>query len=267
MNNANKHNGKGATNIKNTKLHSTIKCYQINLQHSRTAMDNLMELIEKEGIDVAFIQEPYIVYNRMVGIPNRYRVFTSSVGKRRTATVVTNNHIDALLVQEATDKDSVVVELIILDNLKFYTVNMYMDITENIDNGIQKISHTLQLANRSSILITMDSNSRSRTWYDKLTNKRGKTLEEFIISNQLIILNKGSEMKTFQRSRGSSNIDLTISNHRLLTKIKEWKISEEESCSDHKIIQFCIGQYNIQQTGNIFQCTKYIARGENLKRF
>ena len=240
MNNANKLNVKGATNIKNTKLHSTIKCYQISLQPSRTATDNLMELIEKEGIDVAFIQEPYIVYNRVAGIPNRYRVFTSSVGKCRTATVVTNNHIDALLVQEATDKDTVAVELI-LDNLKFYTANMYMDITENIDTGIQKISHALQLVNRSSILITMDSNSRSRTWYDKLTNERVKTLEEFIISNQLIILNEESEMKTFQGSRGSSNIDLTLSNHRLLTKIKEWKISEDESCSDHKIIQFCIG--------------------------
>jgi hypothetical protein len=152
MGNANKHNGKGATNNKNTKLHSTIKCYQINLQHSRTATDNLMELMEKEGIDVAFIQEPYILDNRVVGIPNRYRVFTSSVGKCMTATLVTNNHIDALLVQEATDKDTVVVELT-LDNLKCYTVNMYMDITENIDTGIQKISHNLQLANRSSILI------------------------------------------------------------------------------------------------------------------
>ena len=266
MDNTNEHNRRRETNNKNTKPHPIIKCYQINLQHSRTATDNLMELIRKEEIDVAFIQEPYIIYNRVVGIPNRYRVFTSPVGKCRTATVVTNNHIDALLVQEATDKDSVVVELI-LDNLKFYTANMYMDITEKIDTGIQKISDTLQLANRSSILFTLDSNSRSRTWYDKLTNERGKKLEEFLISKQLFILNEESEMKTFQSSRGSSNIDLTISNHRLLKEVKEWKISEEESCSDHKIIQFCIGQYNVQQTGNILQCTKYIVRGENHKRF
>ena len=29
-----------------------IKCYQINLQHSKTTTNNLMELIEKEEIDV-----------------------------------------------------------------------------------------------------------------------------------------------------------------------------------------------------------------------
>jgi hypothetical protein len=53
---------------KNINLQPIIKCHQINLQHSRTATDNLMELIEKEGIDVAFIQEPYTVHNRVAGI-------------------------------------------------------------------------------------------------------------------------------------------------------------------------------------------------------
>jgi len=62
----------------------------------------------------------------------------------------------------------------------------------------------------------MDSNSRSRTWHDKLTNGRGKKLEEFLISNQLFIMNEDSEMNTFQGSRGSSNIDLTICNNKLL---------------------------------------------------
>ena len=91
-----------------------------------------MELIEKEGIDVAFIQEPYTTHNRVAGITKRYRTFTSSTGRCRAATVVTNNQIDALLIQDVTDKDSVVVELI-LGNLKFYTVNMYLDITEKLE--------------------------------------------------------------------------------------------------------------------------------------
>jgi hypothetical protein len=64
-----------------------------------------MELIEKEGIDVAFIQEPYTVHNRVAGITKRYRTFTLSEGRCQTTTVVTNNQIDALLVQEATDKE------------------------------------------------------------------------------------------------------------------------------------------------------------------
>ena len=66
---------------------------------------------------------------------------------------------------------------LILGNLKFYTANMYMTSTEKIDKDLKLINEILQLANASRILITMDSNSRSRTWHDKLTNVRGRELE------------------------------------------------------------------------------------------
>ena len=104
-------------------------------------------------------------------------------------------------------------------------------------------------------------------WFDKLTNGRGKKLEEFLISKQLFVINEKSEMKTFQSSRGSSNIDLTISNNILLKEVQEWKISEEETCSDHRMIQFCIRQQNALQTRNNFQGIKYITRGGNLNKF
>jgi len=61
---------------------------------------------------VAFIQEPYAAHNKVVGITKMYRTFTSSVGRCRTATEVTNKRTEALLIKEATDKDTVVVELI-----------------------------------------------------------------------------------------------------------------------------------------------------------
>jgi len=91
-----------------------------------------MELIEKKGINVVFIQKPYTTDSRVAGITKKYRTFTSSTGRCRAATVVINNQIDALLIQDVTDKDRVVVELI-LGNLKFYTANMYLDITEKLE--------------------------------------------------------------------------------------------------------------------------------------
>jgi hypothetical protein len=65
----------------------------------------------------------------------------------------------------------------------------------------------------------MDSNPRSRTWHDKLTNVRGRELEEFLITQQLFIINEESDMKMFQSSRGFSNIGLTISNYKLLKEV------------------------------------------------
>jgi hypothetical protein len=188
-----------------------------------------MGLIEKEEIDVVYIREPYTIRDKVVGIAKRYRTFTSSIGRSRAVTVVINNQIDFLLIQEATDKDTVVLE-ITLGNLKFYSVNMYLYITEEMDKTIDTLNAILRITNTRGILITMDSNSRSRTWDDKLTNGRGKKLEEFLISKQLFIMNEDSEMNTFLGSRGSSNIYLTICNNKLLKEVQEWKISEEESC-------------------------------------
>jgi hypothetical protein len=58
------------------------------------------------------------------------------------ATVVTNNQIHILLIQEATNKDPAVVELI-LGNLKFYAANMYLDIAGKLDNDINLINDIL----------------------------------------------------------------------------------------------------------------------------
>jgi hypothetical protein len=47
---------------------------------------------------------------------------------------------------------------------------------------------------------------------------------------------------------GSSNIDLTNVNNQLLTALKNWKISEEESWSDRNIIKFGFGQDTYHDT-------------------
>jgi len=41
-------------------------------------------------------------------------------------------------------------------------------------------------------------------------------MEDFIASKQLYIINEDSPRRTFQSSRGESNIDLTIVNNQML---------------------------------------------------
>jgi hypothetical protein len=114
----------------------------------------------------------------------------------------------------------------------------------------------------------IDSNSRSTTWYDVQTNHRGKVLEEFLASNQLHIINEDSTRTTFHSSRGSSNIDLTIANDQMLAAVKDWEISEEESCSDHNIIKFNIS-FNTANTERkiTFLGTRYIMKGKHHTEF
>jgi len=71
-------------------------------------------------------------------------------------------------------------------------------------------------------------------------------MEEYVTSKSLHITNEESERTTFHNRRGSSNIDLTIVKDQLLKALKNWEISEEDSCSDNSIIKFNIGQHSPQ---------------------
>jgi ectoine hydroxylase-related dioxygenase (phytanoyl-CoA dioxygenase family) len=120
----------------------------------------------------------------------------------------------------------------------FYAASIYLDYRDPIENSIKTIEEIVMFTKEEKLIIAMDSNSRSTTWHDVLTNSRGKVLEEFLASSQLHIINEESNKTTFLSSRGSSNIDLTIVNNQMLPFLEDWALSEEESCSDHNTIKF-----------------------------
>ena len=98
----------------------------------------------------------------------------------------------------------------------------------------------MELTKRGKILIAADTNSRSQTWHDLITNTGGKKLEEYLAGSQLHIINEESERSTFNNTRGLSNIDLTIVNNNLLNDVHDWEISEEDSLSDHNYLKYNI---------------------------
>jgi exonuclease III len=120
----------------------------------------------------------------------------------------------------------------------FHAATIYFDYIEPIQNNIKILEKILQFTKEAKLLIQMDSNSRSTTWHDVLTNSRGKLLEEIFASNHLHIIYGYRARTTFQSSRGSRNVDLSIVNNQMLATIKGCEISEEESCWDHKNITF-----------------------------
>ena len=150
---------------------------------------------------------------------------------------------------------------------KIFEVPTYFEITKELERELDKIEDILDFTKGNGLLIAVDSNSRSTTWHDSQTNKRGKILEEYIISRNLHIMNEESEQTTFKNRRGNSNIDLTIVNNQLLNVLKNWHISAEESCSDHNIIKFDLRQDNYHKTEYSYTGRRYIVTDRNLKKF
>ena len=244
----------------------SLRCMQINLQHSKTATDNFNQLTMEAAVDITFIQEPYVYQNQVAGISRKHRLFACGKGRKRAAIVVINKQIDALLISQLSEEDIVVVE-IIQGNLKFIAASIYLDIENEITMDLYKIENILQFAKGRGLIVAMDSNARSKTWHDVLTNKRGRILEEFVISNRIHIVNEDSNLTTFESNRGTSNIDLTIADNKMATLIKKWQCNDQESFSDHRIITFQLEKSKDITNEYNYHGTKYITSEEGFKKF
>ena len=217
-----------------------LKCLQINLQHSRLATDNLVKIMNEEDVDVVSIQKPYNIGSSIGGIPRTYTVISAGAGKNRAAIVIKSKQLNAILITQISDEDATVVELQ-LGRVTLIIASMYFDIKRSIEADLKRMEALINHAKGIATIFAIDSNSRSTSWNDVLTNKRGRAMEEFITTNQLYIANEESCYTTFQNSRGASNIDLTILNNAAIKLIQEWDMHEKESCSDHNIIHYVLG--------------------------
>jgi hypothetical protein len=120
------------------------------------------------------------------------------------------------------------------DNTRIIIASMYLDINRPIDIDLLKIEAMIAHAKGAGVIIAMDSNSRSTSWHDIHTNRKGRLLEEFLMSKQLHTINE-SCLTTFRSSRGTSNIEKTVINNQALHSVREWEIGDQDSCSDHII--------------------------------
>jgi len=148
-----------------------------------------------------------------------------------------------------------------------YVASIFLDYNQPVENNINNVEKIIKFTKEAKRIVTMDSNSRSTIWHDVLTNSGGKLLEEFFASNQLHIINEDSTRTTFRSSKGSSNIDLTIVNNHVLEAIKDWEISEEESCSDHNLITFNLNFAKDKVQIHNFLGTRYIIKGQQHTEF
>ena len=81
------------------------------------------------------------------------------------------------------------------------------------------------------------------------------------------VINGDSARTTFQSNKGSSNIDLNTVKDQMLAAIKNWEISEEESCSDHNIMAFNLNFASEKAQIYTFQGTRYIIKEREQTEF
>ena len=130
------------SNISTDTTQTNIKCLQINLQHSRAATANLIKIVTEDEIDIIFIQEPYTIQGKVIGIPTKYTTFTAGGARPRAAVVVTSKEIDTMMIRQLTDMDTVTVE-VIKGNINTIAASMYFDREQQMEKDMEKLERLL----------------------------------------------------------------------------------------------------------------------------
>jgi hypothetical protein len=230
------------------------------------ATSNLGQLINQHNVDITYVQEPYTINNKLAGLPRSHKVYMFGDRRKRTAIVINDDQLDITLITQLSNEDCVAVE-VCSEAVKFYSVSMYFDSHRDIEKYIRQLEKLMDYTKENSLIIATDSNARSRMWHDTITNQCGKILEEFLIYNDLYVLNEATETPTFQSNRGSSRNDLTITNSRLVRYVSDWICGEEESCSDHNIVNFKITSVNNGNGKMNCMGVRYITNQQDYKKF
>lgn len=87
-------------------------------------------------------------------------------------------------------------------------------------------------AKGAPLIVGVDSNSHSCLWGSE-TNRRGEDMELWIAEKGLAVENVGCA-PTFVARGTATSVDITL--------LEDWRVSNEESFSDHKTIRFSIKQ-------------------------
>jgi hypothetical protein len=154
--------------------------------------------MEEEGTDTACIQEPNTIGDKIGGMQHFLTVLTFWERKKRAAIIINNKNIDTLLITQISDEDLTVMETN-AGNARFVIASIYFDIERPIEVDLNKTHAIITYAKDTGIISAIDSNARSTTWHDSLANKRGKVMEEFIISMHLHIGKEESQYTNLSR--------------------------------------------------------------------
>jgi hypothetical protein len=138
----------------------------------------------------------------VVGFLKYFKISACGNGRKRTAVIVNNNNnIDAVAIKHVSDEDAILIE-IGCKGLSFYGASLSFVTDQDIERDIGKVEEIIKLTKGKGLILSIDSNPRSKLWHSKYMNQRGKILENFIITSDLVITNEATGIPTFETTRG-----------------------------------------------------------------
>lgn len=109
------------------------------------------------------------------------------------------------------------------------TIDKYRDYLESLEASIR--------AGNGEVILAGDFNAKSAEWGSTVNETRGDELSALAASLDLLVCNIG-KVPTFERGASHSVLDVTFATPLIARRIRDWKVLNEESRSDHKYIKY-----------------------------
>ncbi|MEM6804865.1 MAG: reverse transcriptase family protein, partial [Bacteroidota bacterium] len=236
--------------------------FQINLNKSPLASTRLRDHINGKKNFIGLIQEPPFKNDKCTHLENIAKSSISYFNQNEAprAAILASDNLSFWPKPDLSNKDfSTALVMNKCSNVKEWQKNGTLVVSgyweqccspkqaadksnlDKIPNILRKIVAYAR-TNHLGLIIGMDANCHSGMFGSPSQNHRGDVMDEFVISNELIPLNKGNT-PTWNNKKSSSIIDISMTNDRLVNKIQNWRVNTQIFISDHKIIEFKLANF------------------------
>ena len=222
---------------------------QINLQHSKASTALLCRRHAKLQTNphIILIQEPWVCHKRICGLSAMSwgQILHCEGNVRPRACIIMPRLIEHTMLKELCSGDIVAAKIKYLksgNSVEAIIVSAYLPYDSLQPPPSRELREVVKYAesNNLGLIVGCDANSQNIVWGSSKCNPRGLKLLDFILSSDLVIQNTGNK-PTFVTRRRQEVIDLTLTNRSVGNQINRWRVLEEDSLSDHRLIEFRLG--------------------------
>ncbi|XP_072398155.1 uncharacterized protein [Diabrotica undecimpunctata] len=194
-----------------------------------------------EGLDLALLQEPWLHGGKIAGLkPQQGKLLYDAKGETPRACIVYGNEVNCTLIPDLCSGDFVTGILTASTeegSKRWLVCSAYFAGEKVFRPGIVEDVITYSRRENLHLILGCDANAHHLAWGSTNINSRGESLLQFILSMGLEIANIGNK-PTFVTATRKEVLDVTLCSEKTYDTIKNWHVSEEPSCSDHRHIRF-----------------------------
>ena len=221
-----------------------LKFLQLNCGKRITAAAFINQRCDKEDLFIGLLQEPKNSFANPSNLDNQHKIISARDSNPRAALYL-HRDLSVWKLERYCEKD-MSCALVYGTRTPRVVISIYWD--SLINHLPQKLDQVIRFAkdNNYDVVLGGDLNAHSEAFGSTYTDNRGTILEDFVATNNLTPLNRGSN-PTFDSHLGSSVIDFTFVSQGLADEANDWEVRDEnDNTSDHKLITFTLDHNKVK---------------------